>query len=126
MSNINIRINDIEFRNNYEGTKGEFICWSPNLHYGKLEEYLENGWVDNGDMITQTEPFRYSISKSMFMLKETCYVIAWLKYDNKDNVCDLETVGDRLLRLENVSDFMEVYEIADRKIMEMNIDQEEQ
>ena len=125
MSNINIRINDIEFRN-YEGTKGEFICWSPNLQYGKLEEYLENGWVDNGDMITQTEPFRYSISKSMFKLKETCYVVAWLKYDNKEHVCDLETVGDRLLRLENVSDFMEVYKIADRKMMEINTNQEEQ
>ena len=60
MSNINIRINDIEFRN-YEGTKGEFICWSPNLQYGKLEEYLENpdlkklmylkGTIANGNMI---------------------------------------------------------------------------
>jgi len=87
---------------------------------------MKNGWVDEGDRVWQTEPYRSSISKTMFELKETCYVIAWLKYDSKDDVCDLETVGDRLLRLENVSDFMEVYKIANRKMMEMNTNQDEQ
>ena len=125
MSNISIRINDIQFRTTTE-TNGEFLCWKPNSYYGKLEEYLKSGWVDGVDRVWQTEPYRSSISKTMFELKETCYVIAWLKYDNKDNVCDLETVGDRLLRLENLSDFMEVYKIADRKMMEMNTNKEEQ
>ena len=119
MDNINIRINDIEFRTT-AAAKGEFIRWSPNSYYGKLDEYLQNGWVDGGDRLVQTEPYMGSISKSLFDLKETCYVIAWLKYDEKDDVCDLKTVGDRMLRLENIHDFMDVYKIADKKMTEMN------
>ena len=117
MNNISIRINDIQFRNTTD-TRGEFIRWSPNPDYGKLEDYLKDGWVDEGDMIVQTELYRCSRSKSMFELKEFCYVIAWLEYDNKDEVCDLETVGDRMLRLENIRDFMDVYKIANEKMME--------
>ena len=120
MNNINIRINDIEFRNHGSGARGEFIRWSPNSYYGKLDEYLQNGWVDEGDRLVQTEPYMGSISKSLFELKETCCVVAWLKYDEKDDVCDLETVGDRVLRLENIHDFMDVYKIADKKMKEMN------
>ena len=117
MNNISIRINDIQFRNTTD-TRGEFIRWSPNPDYGKLEDYLKDGWVDEGDMIVQTELYRCSRSKSMFELKEFCYVIAWLEYDNKDEVCDLKTVGDRMLRLENIRDFMDVYKIANEKMME--------
>lgn len=116
MNNISIRINDIQFRNTTD-TRGEFIRWSPNPDYGKLEDYLKDGWVDEGDMIVQTELYRCSRSKSMFELKEFCYVIAWLEYDNKDEVCDLKTVGDRMLRLENIRDFMDVYKIANEKMM---------
>ena len=120
MNNINIRINDIQFRYK-EGTTGEFIRWSPNPDYGKLEEYIKNGWVDEGDRIVHTEPcLRCTRSKSLFELEETCYVVAWLKYNEKEEVCDLETVGDRMLRLENIHDFMDVYKIADKKMMEMN------
>ena len=120
MDNINIRINDIEFRYN-KGTTGEFIRWSPNPDYGKLDEYLKDGWVDEGDRIVHTEPcLRCTRYKSLFELEETCYVVAWLKYDEKEEVCDLETVGDRMLRLDNIHDFMDVYKIADKKMMEMN------
>ena len=120
MNNISIRINDIQFRYK-EGTTGEFVCWSPNPDYGKLEEYIKNGWVDEGDRIVHTEPcLRCTRSKSLFELEETCYVVAWLKYNEKEEVCDLETVGDRMLRLENIHDFMDVYKIADKKMMEMN------
>ena len=120
MKNIAIRINDIEFRTTADA-KGEFICWSPNPDYGKLEAYLNCGWVDEGDnTIVQTEPYRLSMAKSMFELKETCCVVAWLKYDEKNEVCDLKTVGDRVLRLENIQDFMDVYKIADKKMKEMN------
>ena len=121
MNNINIRINDIEFRNHGSGARGEFIRWSPNPDYGKLDEYLKDGWVDEGDRIVHTELcLRCTRSKSLFELKETCCVVAWLKYDDEDEVCDLETVGDRMLRLENIHDFMDVYKIADKKMMEMN------
>ena len=119
-TNINVRINNIEFRT-ITDTTGDFRCWSPNPDYGKLEAYLQNGWVDEGDgTIVQTEPHKYTMSKSLFELKETCCVVAWLKYDEKEEVCDLETVGDRMLRLENIHDFMDVYKIADKKMKEMN------
>ena len=120
MNNISIRINDIQFRNTTD-TRGEFIRWSPNPDYGKLDEYLKDGWIDEGDTIVHTEPcLRCTRSKSLFELEETCYVVAWLEYDEKEEVCDLETVGDRMLRLENIQDFMDVYKIADKKMMEMN------
>lgn len=119
MNNINIRINDIEFRTTAD-TRGEFVRWSPNPDYGKLDEYLKDGWVDEGDRVVQTTSYGSSIAKSIFELEETCYVVAWLKYDEKDEVCDLKTVGDRMLRLDNIQDFMDVYKIADKKMMEMN------
>ena len=55
-------------------------------------------------------------------MKETCYVIAWLKYDKKDECCDLESVGPRLLHLsdEDKKDFFEVYKIADLKMIVVN------
>jgi hypothetical protein len=116
---LNIRINDIEFR--YKGeTRGEFICWYPNEYYGKLEEYLKNGWEERNGVVISNTPFTTSMSKTLFELKETCYVVAWLKYDEKEQVCDLTTVGDRMLRLKNISTFMEVYEIADKKMVEIN------
>jgi hypothetical protein len=115
---INIRINDIEFRHVAE-TRGEFVCWCPNEYYGKLEEYLANGWEERNGVVISNTLFITSMSKSMFDLKETCYVVAWLKYDEKEQVCDLTTVGSRLLHLKNISTFMEVYEIADKKMVEL-------
>jgi hypothetical protein len=60
-------------------------------------------------------------------MKETCYVIAWLKYHKKDECCDLESVGPRLLHLsdEDKKDFFEVYKIADRKMIEVNSNMED-
>lgn len=115
---INIRINDIQFRDIAE-TKGEFICWCPNQYYNRLEEFLSKGWEERNGVVISNTPFITSMSKTMFEVKETCYVVAFLEYDKKDRVCDLTTVGNRLLGLENISAFMEVYELADKKMMEL-------
>ena len=115
---INIRINNIQFRDIAEA-KGEFICWCPNQYYGKLEEYLRNGWEERNGVVISNTPFITSMSKNLFEVKETCYVVAFLEYDKKEECCDLTTVGNRLLRLENVSTFMEVYELADKKMVEL-------
>ena len=60
-------------------------------------------------------------------MKETCYVIAWLKYDKKEGCCDLESVGPRLLELndEDRKDFFEVYKIADLKMNIVNYPKED-
>jgi hypothetical protein len=88
-----------------------------NRYYGMLEQYLKDGWVDNGDCLTYKNA---SISKSCFLGKETNYVIAFLRYDPKEQCTRLESVGDRLLYIEKEEkkDFFDVYEIADRMIME--------
>jgi hypothetical protein len=119
---INIRINNIEFRHTDE-TKGEFICWCPNQYYGKLEEFLSKGWEERNGVVISNTPFITSMSKTMFEVKETCYVVAFLEYDKKEQACNLTTVGNRLLRLETISTFMEVYELADKKMMELFVEE---
>jgi hypothetical protein len=88
-----------------------------NRYYGMLEQYLKDGWEDNGDCLTHKNA---SISKSSFLGKETNYVIAFLKYDSKEQCTKLESVCDRLLGIEEdeKKDFFEVYKIADRMIIE--------
>lgn len=115
---IKIRVNHIEFRD-ISDTEGQFVQFTPNQYYGKLQQYLDNGWEDKGDRITCSDPYKHSICKSLFDLEETCYVIAWLKYDKKEDVCDLTTVGDRLLYVKTFEDFIEVYRMADKKMMEI-------
>jgi len=93
------------------------VKYHPNRYYGELENYLKDGWVEEGNVITQKNA---SISKSFFQIKETNYVIAYLKYDFKEQCASLESVGDRLLYIEEdeKKDFFEVYKIADRMILE--------
>jgi hypothetical protein len=94
-----------------------------NRYYGMLEQYLKDGWVDNGDCLTYKNA---SISKSCFLGKETNYVIAFLKYNKDGGYTELESVCDRLLYIEEdeKKDFFEVYKIADRMIIE-KVDKDE-
>ena len=122
---IKIRVNHIEFRD-ISDTEGQFVQFTPNQYFGKLQQYLDNGWEDKGDYIACSKPYKHSISKSLFDLEETCYVLAWLRYDKKEEVCDLTTVGDRLLYVKTFEDFIEVYRMADKKMMEMVAKDKEQ
>jgi len=91
--------------------------YHPNEYYGELENYLKDGWEDNGDCIYHN---RVSIDKKCFEGKEKNYVIAFLKYNKNEKCTELESVGDRLLYIEEdeKKDFFEVYKIADRMILE--------
>jgi hypothetical protein len=121
---IKIRINQIEFRNScntYPSVdKGEFLIWSPNERYGKIKEYLNKGYTNEGDHLRS--PNGGYISLSLLESKELCIVIGWLKYDKKEGCCTLESVGPRLLDLteEQREDFFEVYDIAEKKMDEAN------
>ena len=99
------------------------IKYHPNRYYGELESYLKDGWEDKGAYIKCRCG---SIDKSCFEEKETNYVIAFLRYDSKENCTRLESVGDRLLYIEEGErkDFFEVYKIADRVLMEQ-VDRDE-
>lgn len=113
-----IRINNIEFRIDNDSNTGEFISWGPNQLYGRLQQYLDNGWEDKGTFIRSTEPYGHTMSKGLFEKEETCYVVAFLRYNKKEDVCELTTVGDRLLYIKSIEDFMQVYHLADKKMME--------
>jgi hypothetical protein len=99
------------------------VKYHPNRYYGELENYLKDGWKDKGDYI---ESESLSISKESFLNKETNYTIATLRYDSKEQCTRLESVGDRLLYIEESEkkDFFKVYEIADTMIME-RVDKDE-
>jgi hypothetical protein len=93
------------------------VKYHPNRYYGELENYLKDGWTDEGNVISHKNAH---ISKSCFEGKETNYVIAFLKYNKDGGYTELESVCDRLLYIEEdeKKDFFEVYKIADRMLIE--------
>lgn len=95
------------------------VKYYPNQYYGKLEEYLADGWVYVDDN-TRIKKNNCSISASMFNLEESCMSIADIEYDPSEGCTDLETVGERILYLskKDREDFFEVYELAARKLRE--------
>jgi hypothetical protein len=99
------------------------VKYHPNRYYGELENYLKDGWEDRG---TYIKCKCGSIDKNCFEGKETNYVIAFLRYDSKEQCTRLESVGDRLLYIEEdeKKHFFEVYKIADRMLLEI-IDRDE-
>ena len=117
---MKIRINNIEIRE-YTSTKKdkpfyEIIKWYPNIYFGKEEEYIKDGYVDNGDSLKKEKPqMGHSISKNAFTLPESCYVIAFIE---KGSDWQLRSVGERLLELtpEEWNDFHQVYTLGQSKL----------
>jgi hypothetical protein len=99
------------------------VKYHPNRYYGELENYLKDGWEDRGSDIYCNN---ISINKKCFKYNESNYTIAYLRYDSKEDCTRLESVGDRLLYIEEEErkDFFEVYKIADRMLMEQ-VDRDE-
>lgn len=103
---IKIRLNSIGYKCAEDSLTGEFVKYYKNLDYDTLEEKYTNGWENCDNFIRKKN---YSISKSLVdkSLPECQYLVAWLRYDEKEYTCDLETVGSRLLdlsqRIEKIS-----------------------
>ena len=120
---IKIRLNNIGYKCDQDSLTGEFVKYYNNLDYDTLEEKYANGWEDADGYIRKKN---YSISKSLVdkSTPECHFVVAWLRYDEKEYTCDLETVGSRLLDLSSWDreDFFEVYRIAD---IRMRVNNEE-
>jgi hypothetical protein len=91
------------------------VKFFPNPKYGKLQEYIDDGWNDIGDRIIKD---MCSIHKNCFEGKENNIVIADLTYSTKEETTFLETVGERVLdlSLEDRETFFEVYAIAAKKL----------
>jgi hypothetical protein len=114
---MKIRVNNIECR--FSQSRYEFVKWQPNHYYGKREEYIAEGWQSDGGFLRRNNT---SIQESIFNSPETCYTIATLKYDADEMCCDMNTVGARLLQLDETDrkDFFAVYELAEERIREEN------
>jgi hypothetical protein len=93
------------------------VQYYPCQYYGKLEEYLADGWeyVDEGTRIRKDN---CTISKSFFDKEELLMGIADLEYDSSEDCTNLETVGERVLNLskQNREDFFEVYALAAKRL----------
>ena len=91
------------------------VKYFPNPKYGKLREYIDDGWNDIGDRIIKD---MCSIHKNCFEGKENNIVIADLIYSTKEEDTFLETVGERVLdlSLEDRETFFEVYALAAKKL----------
>lgn len=117
---MKVRINNIECR--LTQTRYEIIKWFPNEYYNAEQKLIEEGYekveFGNGDWNLKKD-YR-SINSSCFKNPESCYVIAWLKYDEDEYCTELESVGDRILNLDKKErdDFFTVYELANKMILE--------
>ncbi len=91
------------------------VKFFPNPKYGKLQEYIDDGWNDIGDRIIKD---MCSIHKNCFEGKENNIVIADLTYSTKEEITFLETVGERVLDLplEDRETFFEVYALAAKRL----------
>lgn len=94
-----IRINDLEFKKcSYFGIEPEYVSyeivkWEPNTYYNKESLFKKDG----NYYISDIGNFR--IHKSCFKNKETCYSIAIYKYDDYENIYNIEFVDNRPLDL---------------------------
>jgi hypothetical protein len=117
---MKVRINNIECR--LTQTRYEIIKWFPNEYYNAEQKLIEEGYekveFGNGDWNLKKD--YHSINSSCFKNPESCYVIAWLKYDEDEYCTELESVGDRILNLDKKErdDFFTVYELANKMILE--------
>lgn len=78
----------------------EILKWEPNPYYGKLQEYLDNGWeISFGGDFLQKD--RSSISISFFTSRpESSYMLAsWTNMDHDEKTPDLVFVGSRPMDL---------------------------
>jgi hypothetical protein len=79
----------------------EILRWHTNPHYGKEQEYRDNGYVDSfgGDFLQS--PTGSSIQKTFFTKPESCYMIAsWQNMDHDEKTPDLKFVGSRPLEID--------------------------
>jgi hypothetical protein len=111
-----VRINNIECRE-YENTETYHIRKKqPNSYYRRKEIMInEEGWELCDGGIRKSSLL---VSDSCFESEETAFTVAVLKINKKEPCVEMETVGSRLLDLteSECKDFMEVYQIANKKI----------
>jgi hypothetical protein len=96
----------------------EIVKCQPNQYYGKLDEYLKNGWAEdlNGNLIRKDN---IGIQKDCFLNEETNFMLArWNGIDHDELTPDLEFVGNRPFELtdEEQKHFWELAKIGQKHI----------
>lgn len=111
-----IRINQIEARWLQSGA--EIVWWYQNHYFGKLDEYLREGWELKGETLWRNNS---GVAKSLFESKESCLVIAFLEINEREPDVELRSVGSRILDLDgrDLSDFWTVYRKANKQLEEL-------
>lgn len=99
----------------------EVLKWEKNSYYGKLQEYLDNGWeISFGGEFLQKIGGGHSISLSFFTgSPESCYMLAcWRNMDHDEKSPDLEFVGSRPFDLseEEQAIFMKLAKLGQQEI----------
>lgn len=97
----------------------DIVHYYPNSYYGKLNDYIANGWEYSHSNTCLTKDTR-TIGVSMFDREELCSSIASIDWSPKEECTELTSVGERILGLseEDRKDFFEVYKIASDKMRE--------
>jgi hypothetical protein len=106
-------ISGIDYKEHSKGLA--IVKYHANRYFGLLDEYLKEGWVDNGDHI-RCATNKIKISKKCFDDLESYYVLAFVYLYKDENETILESVGDRLLFIEEEerNDFFEAYQQANQ------------
>jgi hypothetical protein len=128
MEKLQIRLGNIEARK-WQKTY-EIIKWQPNSYYGKKDQMIADGWeyAERPDGSWSLRKQNRSVDGSCFANPESCFVIAWLKWDTDERSVDLESVGSRLLDLsaEERNAFWQVYEAANKFIPVIELENTEE
>lgn len=119
-----VRIGDIEFRK-YKSTKVDYplyeiIKWYENEYYGKLEEYLNNGWRISSDeeMVVKGN---VHMSKSFFTERpQHCYVIVFFRINPKTNRFNKDRIGNRDLEIcgDDENNYKQILKLAKKSLNE--------
>lgn len=101
-TNSCIRIGNIEYRHDPDFKKNfayehSILKWYKNEFFGKLDEYLENGYVEKDGFLVKGI---VQVDKGMFRSPEMICVIAHLEFNRSGDGYDIVSVGRRILELD--------------------------
>jgi len=104
-----IRIGDIEFKHDPEFEEhhtSEYTIskWFENEYYGKYDEYLKNGYVEDGEMISKDN---IHLDKNVFNGKQHRYIIASIRLNRAGDEFDIISYGTRCFELSD-NDFKDL------------------
>lgn len=94
-----MRVGNIEMALRQDTISGdalyEILAYYPNPYYGREKEYVKDGeWFHPKD-----SPHS-SIHKDCFKNRQSCYVIAWIRWNRAGDEFDIHSVGTRAFDLD--------------------------